>query len=125
MSSFYRDFIIVTLLGIAGPFSISHFYLHDQVPLSYWISMAVISIVTVLIHKLLVSANDKRPQLFVAYFMGTLTGKIFLSGIILIAVAFVDKPNLTYTALGYFAMYILLMAIELRHLLPLVRNSRH
>lgn len=124
-SKFYRDFAVVLVLCTLGAFVVSRFFLHHPVPVSFWLSTAVISIATLAIYKILISANSKRPQLFVAYFMGTLTGKLFLSAMILLVVGLTDRAHLKFTGVGFFIVYALLTAVELIHLLPLVRNSDH
>lgn len=124
-SKFYRDLIILLIIGIAGVYCISHFYLEQSVPTSFWLSLTFIVITTIVIHRVLLDANTKRPQLFVAYFMGTLTGKLFLSAMILLVVGMVDRPHLKFTAVAYFAFYALLTVVELKHLLPLVRSENH
>ncbi len=120
---FYRDLVIVLLIGIIGAIAAADFFLSSSVPLSFWLSLAFIVITTIIIHRVLLQANEKRPALFVAYFMGTLTGKLFLSAMILLVVGMVDRPHLKFTAVAYFAFYAILMVVELKHLLPLVRSK--
>jgi hypothetical protein len=72
-----------------------------------------------------VNANNKRPQIFVASFMGSLTAKLFLSGIILVMVGVLDKDNLKFTAIGYLIGYMLFLIAEIKNLLPLIRSSSH
>lgn len=122
-SKFYRDFIIVLLICIAGAILIARFALQTTVPVSFWISLAFIGAITVFIHKILVGANSKRPQTFVTYFMGALTGKLLLSAMILLVVGVLDPGHLKFTGIGFFIAYVLLTVIEFVHLLPLVRNS--
>ncbi len=125
MKGFYRDIIIATIAAGAGAWAIAKFGLNIAVPLSFWISLAIVFIMTWIIHGVMVKANDKRPQLFVTYFMGTLTAKLFISAMVLVSVGVLDRDNLTFTAIGYFLSYILLTGLEIRYLLPLVRNSNH
>lgn len=124
LSKFYRDLTILLVIGIGGVFAVSHFFLAQAVPISFWLSLAFIVITTVIIHRVLIDANKKRPQLFVAYFMGTLTGKLFLSAMLMLVVGMVDRPHLKFTAVAYFAFYALLTVVELKHLLPLVRSEK-
>ena len=122
-SAFYRDFVIVLVLGIVGLYLISQYVLGTSIPKSLWISLGLISVATLIIHNVMMKAFDKRPQLFVAYFMGTLTGKLFLSAMILLVVGMMDRDNLKFTAIAYFAFYVLLTTVELKNLLPLLRSK--
>lgn len=124
ISKFHREFFIVVILCCIGAFLIAKFVLYQNVPLSFWIMTAVISIATFIIHKVLMDANEnKRPQVFVNYFMGFLTVKLMLSAAMLLVVGLADRENLKFAAVGYFIVYALLTAVELKNLLPLVRNS--
>jgi FtsH-binding integral membrane protein len=122
-SAFGRDLIIVSALSALSAWLIATMGLDRAVPLSFWLSLAFIIAATVAIHIILVRANKKRPQIFVAYFMGALAVKIFLSAILLLAIGYFNPASLKFTAIGFFVVYALLTAVELRHLLPLVRRS--
>ena len=121
---FQREFFVVVIACCLGAFLVAEYRLHQSVPISFWISMAFISIATFYIHKILLDANEnKRPQVFVNYFMGALTVKLLLSAMILLVVGLLDRENLKFTAVAFFIAYALLTAVELKNLLPLVRNS--
>ena len=123
-SRFQREFLIVVVLCILGAYLIATYVLHQPVPLSFWLMTAVISIATFIIHKVLMDANEnKRPPVFVNYFMGFLTVKLMLSAAMLLVVGLADRENLKFSAVGYFIVYALLTAVELKNLIPLVRNS--
>lgn len=123
-SQFRREFIIVVVLCILSAYLIATYVLHQEVPLSFWIMTAIISIATYVIHNILMDANEtKRPQVFVNYFMGFLTVKLMLSAAMLLVVGLADRENLKFSAVGYFIVYALLTAVELKNLIPLVRNS--
>lgn len=123
-SRFLREFLIVIVLCVLGAYLVATYVLHRPVPLSFWIMTAVISLVTYIIHKVLADANEtKRPQVFVNYFMGFLTVKLLLSAAMLLVLGLADRENLKFSAVGYFIVYALLTAVELKSLIPLVRNS--
>lgn len=123
-SRFLREFLIVIVLCVLGAYLVANYVLHRPVPLSFWIMTAVISLVTYIIHKVLADANEtKRPQVFVNYFMGFLTVKLLLSAAMLLVLGLADRENLKFSAVGYFIVYALLTAVELKSLIPLVRNS--
>ncbi len=123
-SKFYRDLSLVVLLCAVCAWLAASYILHSAVPVSFWLSLIFIGLITFLVHKVLVSANAKRPQIFVAYFMGALTGKLLLSAMILLIVGLTDRTHLKFTGIGFFIAYALLTTVELVHLLPLIRNSK-
>jgi len=123
--NFFRDLIIITVLVCAGAWLSARFVLEESVPFSFWISFGILTISSGFIHRFLVKANDKRPQIFVASFMGSLTAKLFLSAIILVTVGVMDKTNLKFTAIGYLIGYMLFLVAEIRNLLPIIRSSSH
>lgn len=124
-SRFRLEFFVVIILCCAGAFLTAKYVLHQQVPLNFWIMTAFISVATFVIHKVLVSANkNKRPLVFVNYFMGALTLKLLLSAMLLVVIGLADRDNLKFVAVGFFIVYALLTAVELKNLLPLVRNSK-
>lgn len=121
---FQREFFAVVIACCLGAFLVAKYSLNQNVPTSFWIAMAIISIATFYIHKILLDANQhKRPQVFVNYFMGALTVKLLLSAMLLLVVGLLDRANLKFTAVAFFIAYALLTAVELKNLLPLVRNS--
>lgn len=124
-AKFNRDLIIISVLTGVGAWASAQFFLNQPVPLSFWLSFALLIVASFFIHRFLVQANDKRPQIFVASFMGSLGAKLFLSGIVLMMVGFLDRPNLKFTTVGYLIGYMLLLVAEIQSLLPLVRSSSH
>jgi len=122
---FTRDLLIIFVLVGAGAWVSASFLFDQSVPFSFWLSIAILAIASFFIHRFLVNANNKRPQIFVASFMGSLTAKLFLSAIILILVGVLDKENLKFTAIGYLIGYMLFLIAEIKNLLPLIRSSSH
>jgi len=124
MGKFVRIHLVITALNVAGALLVSRFLLQDDVPVAYWFSLAFIAVLTIVIHKILIKANDKRPQLFVSYFMGALTIKLFFSAILLVAVGLIAKEQLTFTAIAYLIAYVLYTVAEISDLLPRMRNAK-
>lgn len=122
-SLFIRDLIIIVVLVCAGAWASATFLLEENVPFSFWILIGILTVSSIAIHSFLVNANDKRPQIFVASFMGSLAAKLFLSAIMLVLVGVLDNSSLAFTAIGYLIGYMLLLAAEIKNLLPLIRSS--
>lgn len=124
-NAFLRDLVIITTLVCLGAWLSASQLLGQSVPFSFWLSMALLTITSFFIHRFLVKANTKRPQIFVASFMGSLTAKLFLSAIILVLVGVLDKDNLKFTAVGYIIGYMLFLVAEIKNILPIIRSSTH
>jgi hypothetical protein len=120
-----RDLAIITALTCLGAWGSATFFLNQFVPLSFWLSITFLVLVSFFVHRFLVRANDKRPQIFVASFMGALTAKLFLSAIVLLVIGLVDNDSLNFTAVGYLIGYMLLLVAEIKNLLPLIRSASH
>lgn len=123
MKAYLKGFLIITVLCIIGVLIVAGLILGIPVPVSFWISFAFITITSVAIHRILSDASKKRPQIFVAYFMGALTAKLFLSGILLVIIGLLDRESLKFTAIGFLIAYVLLTVLEIRHLLPVMRDQ--
>jgi len=120
---FTRDLTIITALVLIGAWASATYFLDMAVPLSFWLAIAILAVVSFFVHRFLVKANDKRPQIFVASFMGALAGKLFMSIGLLLIVGLVDNDSLNFTAVGYLIGYMLLLVAEIKNLLPLIRSA--
>jgi hypothetical protein len=123
MGKFIGMFLLVTVVNVAGAILSSRAILDQDVPVSYWITLSFIAVLTLIVHRILIGANNKRPQLFVTYFMGALTVKLFFSAMVLVAVGLIAKDQLAFTAVAYLIAYVLYTTIEIADLLPRMRNS--
>lgn len=122
MRSFLITLMILTAANVLGAFVSANYFLDTGVPFSYWLSLSFIAVLTYIVHKQLIAANEKRAQLFVAYFMGALTVKLFLSVILLIVIGLVVREELAFTAVGYMIAYVLFTTAEIKDLLPRMKN---
>ena len=126
ITAFKREFFAVVIACVAGSILIAKYVLEQNVPLSFWIALAFISIATYVIFNFLINANkNKRPQVFVNYFMASLTAKLLGSAFLLLAVGLIDRANLKFTAIAFFIAYALLSFVELKNLVPFLKNSNH
>ncbi len=125
MPSFQKSFAIIALLNALGAYAAAHWALGVAVPNTYWIALLFITALSWIIHRILLKADQKRPQVFVNYFMASLTVKLLLSGILLIAVGLLAREELVFTAIGYLLAYFMLTAAEIADLLPRMKNTPH
>lgn len=118
-STFYYMVILLTLLlgGI-------HYLTNQAFDLiwhqQYWLLYIYFPFITAIIYKLLASKIDERPQLFVNYFMGSMTVKLLLSlGVLLVALLTTPalRPDFAIVfMLMYFAYTILSITILFKKL---------
>lgn len=80
-------------------------------------------LLTLIVHAVLKKANQLRPALFVAYFMGSLTVKLLFTGGLMIAVGLIDRPNLAFTAIGSFLAYATFTILEISSLIGEIRRK--
>lgn len=121
--SFFRDFAIVISLSSVSKFLVARYLLDSTVPNTSWIGFFFISLLTVIVHNFLVKASTKRPQLFVASFMGALTAKLLLSALFLVVIGVLVKDELKFTAISFFILYALLTVVDIKSLLPILRSD--
>ncbi len=122
MTTFIRDFSIITILNLAGAILGARFLYKNDVPASYWIAFGFIALLTLAIHTILIKANEKRAQLFVNAFMAALTAKLLFSCIILLAVGLLVREQLVFTAVAYLIAYFTFTVAEIKDLLPRMKN---
>lgn len=123
--SFFKDFAIVIVLSSVSKFLVARYLLETNVPNTSWIGFLFISVLTLIIHNFLLRASTKRPQLFVASFMGSLTAKLLLSAMFLVVVGVLVKEELKFTAISFFILYALLTIVDIKSLLPILRSDNH
>lgn len=124
MKKFALTLLLILALNAAGAIAAAALSDRGEVPFSYWISLIFIAALTYIVHRQLIAANEKRAQLFVTYFMGALTVKLFLSVILLVAIGLTAKEELAFTAVGYMIAYALFTAAEVKDLLPRMKNEK-
>ena len=90
---------------------------------SYIILYVYFPLITLLIHSVLLKQINKRPQLFINYFMGSMTVKLFLSMILLLVVLY-TQPNVRISfALIFMFMYLVYTALSIVVLFKKLRQN--
>lgn len=79
---------------------------------SYIVLYVYFPLITSLIHFVLLKQIYKRPQLFINYFMGSMTVKLFLSMILLLVVLYTTPKVRISFALIFMAMYLIYTALS-------------
>ncbi|HKL03741.1 MAG TPA: hypothetical protein VJ911_08700 [Cryomorphaceae bacterium] len=125
MRKFILEAGVVLLVSYLSAWIISIYLLKTDVAISFWVTTVILFVLNIVSHRFLLKANKKRPQIFVASFMGALTAKLFLSAILLIVVGVTVPSELKFTAIGYFIVYALLTGVDIKNLLPYIRSSNN
>lgn len=81
-------------------------------PVVVYIFVGVFALLTIGIHNLLMSANEKSPQRFVTYFMGSVSAKLFLTLIFLLLYLYFNRDERVVVALSVFATYVVFTTLE-------------
>jgi len=90
---------------------------------SYIVLYVYFPLITLLIHSVLFKQINKRPQLFINYFMGSMTIKLFLSMILLLVVLY-TQPNVRISfALIFMFMYLVYTALSVVVLFRKLRQN--
>ena len=90
---------------------------------SYIVLYVYFPLITLLIHSVLLKQINKRPQLFINYFMGSMTVKLFLSMVLLLVVLY-TQPNVRVSfALIFMFMYLVYTALSVVVLFKKLRQN--
>ncbi|MFN2428392.1 MAG: hypothetical protein ABR574_00140 [Cryomorphaceae bacterium] len=125
MRKFIIEASVVMAVSFLAAWLIAVYGLESSVPASFWITSLLLFVLNIGVYRFLLKANAKRPQIFVASFMGTLTAKLFFSAILLVVVGVIAPGELKFTAIGYFIVYAILTGVDIKNLLPFIRSSNN
>lgn len=112
MQSFlFRALAVGAVLALAF-FALDHFVERIYMPPVNYVFVVVFGVLTVRIHKWLLSANEKSPKLFVTYFMGSISVKLFLTLIALLIYIYINREERVEVALSFFVTYVAFTVLE-------------
>ncbi len=105
---------------------VAQYFIFDvlQIPFSnlYYIFYGYLFVITLLIHKLLSSQINKRPQAFVTYFMGAMSVKLFLSLIIMLFVLWFNREIKIQLAVVFMILYLAYTFLSVMTILPKLKK---
>ena len=122
MKNFYLLIALTTFLLACVHFGVNHFFGLDWNNL-YIILYIYFPIVTLSIYLVLSKQINKRPQLFVNYFMGSMTVKLFLSMILLFIVLYTHSEERLHFAIVFMLMYLVYTALSVVFLLQKIKRN--
>ena len=109
-------------------FSIQYFafqQLNIELSTIYGVFYAFLIVITLLSHYLIMKQINKRPQLFVTYFMGLMTVKLFIAlGIMLVAIWF-NREDKFPLAIAFMVLYFGYTFLSISSILPFLKNNKN
>jgi len=101
-------------------FGLNHFLPNVQIPIISYIFLGLFAVITFLIHQWLIAANQKSPQQFVTFFMGSITLKLFFTVTLLFVYLYLNREERVPVALSFMSTYLLFTVIEVVSLYKLM-----
>jgi len=96
-----------------------------QISTIYGVFYAFLIVITLLSHYLIKKQINKRPQLFVTYFMGLMTIKLFIAlGIMLVAIWF-NREDKFPLAITFMLLYFGYTFLSISSILPYLKNGKN
>lgn len=117
----FKLLLAATLLFLATSI-IAKSYLHQTLDNSLF-TITFFALLTFGIHYLLVKASKKRPQQFIAYFMGSMAIKLFVSFGFMVVYILLKKAGAVPYIIIAFASYMLFTIIQVMSVLKYLRAS--
>ncbi|NBG65060.1 hypothetical protein [Acidiluteibacter ferrifornacis] len=91
----------------------------------YGVFYTFLIVITLLSHYLIMKQINKRPQLFVTYFMGLMTIKLFIAlGIMLVAIWF-NREDKFPLAITFMLLYFGYTFLSISSILPYLKNGKN
>lgn len=104
-------------------FVLDYFVDRIYMPPVNYIFVLIFGLLTVRIHKWLLDANEKSPKLFVTYFMGSISVKLFLTLIALFIYIYLNREERVEVALSFFVTYVTFTGLEVTTLYNKLRSE--
>lgn len=111
MKNFYQLIALITFVLACIHFMLIQLSEMLWHPL-YLLLYVYFPLITSLIHSVLLKQINKRPQLFINYFMASMALKLFLSMILLLVVLYTTPKIRIYFALAFMFMYIIYTTVS-------------
>jgi len=113
MQGFYRPAALLTIILLIVLFLIDRYAHQIELPAVLYFFVLAFSALTAGIHNWLTRANERNPKLFVTYFLGSVSIKLFATLIFLVVYIFLNRDEKVAVGLGVFAIYASFTVIEI------------
>jgi hypothetical protein len=101
--TFYPWLIATAAVLLTGIYGLS---LVMTMPIVLYIAVVFFGLLTIVLYRNILQANEKSPRRFVTAFMGSVTIKLLVTLAFLAIYLYFDRVNKVQVALGFFVIYI-------------------
>lgn len=106
-------------LFIAGAVLLVTMFLLQQsldLPLALYFSIVGFGVLTFLLYRNILKANERSPRRFVTAFMGSVSIKLLLTALVVGVLIYFDKPHKAQLAIGMMVIYVVYTFVLVRSL---------
>lgn len=122
-----NKFIIKLAVLSALLFSLHYFSferLGIQLTSLYALFYGFLILITLVSHVLIMKQLDKRPQLFVTYFMGSMTIKLFIALGLMLVVLWFNREDRVPLAIVFMVLYFAYTFLSISAILPNLKSGK-
>jgi len=113
---------IIAIMLSATAFSMLGKYTQSFTASRFHFFNVFVFVVTAIVHYLLMKQSTNRPQKFINSFMLSITAKLMLFVIVIVAYAFTHKPQAPAFIVSFFIMYIVYTSLEVIEILGFLKS---
>jgi putative effector of murein hydrolase LrgA (UPF0299 family) len=115
----------VWLFIAAAVLLVGMFFLQQplDLPVALYFSVVGFGILTFLLYRNILKANEKSPRRFVTAFMGSVSIKLLLTALVVGILIYFDKPHKAQLAIGMMVIYVAYTFVLVRSLTNKLTNN--
>ncbi len=116
----------VWLMVVASILLVSIFLLQNilNLPTALYFSAIGFGVLTFLLYRNILKANEKSPRRFVTAFMGSVSVKLLLTALVVGILVYFDKPHKAQIAVGMMVIYVAYTFVLVRSLTQEVSDNK-
>ncbi len=116
----------VWLVVVAAILLLSIFLLQNilNLPIALYFSAIGFGVLTFLLYRNILKANEKSPRRFVTAFMGSVSVKLLLTALVVGVLVYFDKPHKAQIAVGMMVIYVAYTFVLVRSLTQEVSDNK-
>jgi hypothetical protein len=116
----------VWLMVVACILLVSIFLLQNilNLPTALYFSAIGFGVLTFLLYRNILKANEKSPRRFVTAFMGSVSVKLLLTALVVGILVYFDKPHKAQIAVGMMVIYVAYTFVLVRSLTQEVSDNK-
>jgi hypothetical protein len=107
--------LVVSIFLLQGPLDL---------PIALYFSAIGFGLLTYLLYKNILKANEKSPRRFVTAFMGSVSIKLLFTALVVGVLVYFDKPHKAQIAVGMMVIYVAYTFVLVRSLTREVSDNK-